>query len=63
MSKMGRVIQDIMERFDGNPPIGYTLENYFRDVEKDRIRNNKDKKTEEDGSGSNHNDDEDATQS
>lgn len=63
MSKMGRVIQDIMERFDGNPPIDYTLENYFRDVEKDRIRNNKDKKTEESRTKSNNNDDEDATQS
>jgi hypothetical protein len=31
MSKIGRVVQEIMERFDGNIPEGYTLEDHFRD--------------------------------
>lgn len=33
MSKIGRVVQEIMERFDGIIPEGYTLEDYFRDKE------------------------------
>lgn len=35
---MGRVVQDIMEKFGGNVPQGYTLENYFRDFWKDERR-------------------------
>jgi hypothetical protein len=33
MSKIGRVVQEIMERFDGDIPEGYTLAHYFRDKE------------------------------
>ena len=35
MSKMGRVVFEIMEKFDGNIPEGYTLADYFRDKEKE----------------------------
>lgn len=31
MSKIGRVVQEIMERFDGDIPEGYTLADHFRD--------------------------------
>ena len=37
MSRMGRVVQEIMEMHDGEVPVGYTLSDYFRDVKK-RIR-------------------------
>jgi hypothetical protein len=36
MSKIGRVVQEIMERFDGNIPEGYTLEDHFRDLENEK---------------------------
>lgn len=63
MSKMGRVVQDIMERFNGNPPAGYTLTDYFRDVEKDRVSNTKSKETKDTRSGDHNNGNEDASQS
>lgn len=34
MSRMGTVVQEIMEMYDGNVPVGYTLSDYFRDVKK-----------------------------
>lgn len=34
MSRMGRVVQEIMEIHDGDVPVGYTLSDYFRDVKK-----------------------------
>ncbi len=36
MSKIGRIVQEIMERFDGNIPEDYTLENYFKDIENEK---------------------------
>ena len=36
MSKMGRVVQEIMEKFDGRIPKGYTLEDYFKDKENEQ---------------------------
>jgi len=38
MSKIGRVVQDIMEKFGGDVPPGYKLEDYFRDFWKDERR-------------------------
>lgn len=43
MSKMGRVVQEIMEKFDGRVPQGYTLEDYFRDKEKEEAKSKHDK--------------------
>lgn len=63
MSKMGRVVQDIMERFNGNPPAGYTLTDYFRDIENERIKLGKNPETKEDSTRRSNNDDEDASQS
>lgn len=34
MSKIGRVVQEIMEMFDGDIPKDYTLTDYFRDKER-----------------------------
>ena len=34
MSRMGRVVQEVMEMHDGDVPVGYTLSDYFRDVKK-----------------------------
>ena len=36
MSKIGRIVQDIMERFDGNIPEDYTLQDYFREIENEK---------------------------
>jgi hypothetical protein len=36
MSKIGRIVQDIMERFNGEIPEDYTLENYFKDIENEK---------------------------
>lgn len=36
MSKIGRIVQDIMERFDGDMPENYTLQDYFRDLENEK---------------------------
>jgi hypothetical protein len=36
MSKIGRIVQEIMERFDGNIPENYTIEDYFRDLENEK---------------------------
>ena len=40
MSKMGRVVFEIMEKFDGHIPRGYTLQDYFRDKEKEHEKEN-----------------------
>ena len=31
---MGSVVQEIMEMHDGEVPVGYTLSDYFKDVQK-----------------------------
>lgn len=36
MSKIGRIVQEIMERFDGDIPENYTLQDYFRDLENEK---------------------------
>jgi hypothetical protein len=36
MSKIGRIVQEIMERFDGNIPKDYTLQDYFREIENEK---------------------------
>jgi hypothetical protein len=36
MSKIGRIVQDIMERFNGEISENYTLENYFKDIENEK---------------------------
>ena len=36
MSKIGRIVQEIMERFDGDMPENYTLQDYFRDLENEK---------------------------
>ena len=39
MSKMGRVVFDIMEKYGDNIPKNYTLEDYFKEFWKDEERN------------------------
>lgn len=36
MSKIGRIVQEIMEKFDGDIPENYTLQDYFRDLENEK---------------------------
>lgn len=36
MSKIGRIVQEIMKRFDGDIPENYTLQDYFRDLENEK---------------------------
>jgi hypothetical protein len=38
MSRMGQVVQEIMEMHDGEVPIGYTLKDYFDEKRKRKAK-------------------------
>lgn len=50
MSKMGRVVFDIMQKFDGQVPVGYTLNDYFRDEEETKRTEKQEISTDRKGS-------------
>jgi hypothetical protein len=54
MSKIGNIVLDIMEKFGGNVPPGYTLEDYFRDEK--RIKEAKATETSQESNRTHHSD-------
>lgn len=36
MSKIGRIVQEIMERFNEKVPENYTIQDYFKDIENEK---------------------------